>query len=258
MLRLSQRKESRHLSLHRLVADVCVKPTITLLPRSFTLRQDSWLDYWLSQCLLHCSLTQPHPPPLQHPVACRLLLKPVCSSPGCQSFPVLVVPLFTPLLLPLTSLFSLALSAVAFTWLPPSWWSTENWKQRLVRGGESTEECKVYLCLPSESLFSLFRRGHCSLYFDETAPSVVAAAQCKSRHFPLMSAFEMPILCVILVKWSTLLSVGIHSVPWNKSVKWKSSFWYLSHTHDICLIVLFFWSECFYRLPAVAIAGSFV
>lgn len=86
-------------------------PTITLLPHSFTLRQDSWLDYWLSQCLLHCSLTQPHP--LQHPVACRLLLKPVCSSPGCQSFPVLVVLLFyAPPPSPLTSL--LPLSAVAF------------------------------------------------------------------------------------------------------------------------------------------------
>lgn len=35
----------------------------------------------------------------------------------------------------------------------------------------------------------------------------------------LMSAFEMPILCVILVKWSTLLSVGTHSLTWIKLMK---------------------------------------
>lgn len=36
---------------------------VTLLPLSSTIRQHAWLDYWLSQCLPHCSLTQPHPPP---------------------------------------------------------------------------------------------------------------------------------------------------------------------------------------------------
>lgn len=76
------------------MADVCVKATLTLLPLCSTIRQDSWLDYWWSQCLLHCSLTEPLP--LHHPVASRLLLKPVCSSPCCQIFPVLDVPLLLP------------------------------------------------------------------------------------------------------------------------------------------------------------------
>lgn len=67
-----------------------------------TARQDPWLDYWLSQCLLLCSLTQPHP--LQHPLACTLLIKPVCSSPDCQSFPAHVAPVLTPLFLPFPSL----------------------------------------------------------------------------------------------------------------------------------------------------------
>lgn len=88
-------------------------------------------------------------------------------------------------------------------------------ENRRVWRGESAEECKVYLCLPSESFFfsSLFSHSHCSLYFDETAPPVTAVVQYKSRHFPLMSAFEMPILCVILGKWRTLLSIGIRSLP---------------------------------------------
>lgn len=76
------------------MADVCVKATVTLLLLSSTISQDSWLDYWLSQCLLHCSLTEPLP--LQRPVACRLLLKSACSSPACQSWPDLDVPFLLP------------------------------------------------------------------------------------------------------------------------------------------------------------------
>lgn len=103
--------------------------------------------------------------------------------------------------------------------LPPSWWSSENGKQSRVWRGENTEECKVYLCLPSESFFSsLFSHSHCSLDFDETAPPVAAAARCRGRHFPLMSAFQMPILCVILVKWRTVLSAGDGRLFWNLSV----------------------------------------
>lgn len=98
----------------------------------------------------------------------------------------------------------------------------------------------VYLRLPSESFFSsLFSHSHCSLDFDETAPSVAAAARCRGRHFPLMSAFQMPILCVILVKWRTVLSVGNSPLLWNMSVWLKTPFLDVSHTSVAHLSLVF-------------------
>lgn len=133
--------------LNWLVAGICFysgqEPSLI----SFSIRQDPCLDYWLSQCMLLCFLTQPHP--LKHSVACRLLLKPVCSSADCQSFPAPVVPIFHPF-----SLASRALGGVySLQILTGSLWRL---KQRRGLKKENAQGSEVYLCLPSESLFSLF------------------------------------------------------------------------------------------------------
>lgn len=192
---------------------------------SSTRRQDAWLDYWLSQSLPHCSLTQPHP--LKYPVACRLLLKPVCSSPGCKSFLVLVVPLLHP---PPPLLFSLCLNCSLFR-LPPSWWSSENWKQSGVEGRKR----RGVQGLSLSAIWVIFFPFIVQLQLLQPVfwwNGALCDHCCTVQEQTFSSAFEMPSLSAILVKWSTLPSVSIHSLPWNKSVWLNAPLKSRSHTSE--------------------------
>lgn len=138
-----------------------------------------WIIGYPSVCR---TVPWPSPTPLQHPAACRLLLKPVCSSPGCQGFPVLLVP---PLLPSFPFPSPSPSSSSSLSPLRPVWaLKIEN---RVGCGEESAEESKVYLCLPSESFFFIVQPrsllqvfwwnstlcGHCRTVQEQTFSSHV-------------------------------------------------------------------------------------
>lgn len=162
------------------------------------------MDYWLFQRL------HPAPPPSCTLCPVDLLLRPVCSSPDCQS---------DPSHLPCLSLPSTSALVEAL--------EIENRLGCVGKRGKRGSARSIFVCYLSHYL-------HCSstasaaLSLEEMAPSVVASALCRSRHFPLMSAFEMAILCVILVKWSTLLSAGTRSflTEHTPAVETPSSFFF--------------------------------
>lgn len=110
--------------------------------------------------------------------------------------------------------------------------NSENWKQRWAWGGKKNRSARsIFVCHLSHYFHC--STSHCGLYSDEAAPSVDAAARCRSRHFPLMSAFEMPILCVILGKWSSLFSLGAAWVLWAKLVPPQCTYLVSSLTSDV-------------------------